>query len=137
MSRGVLDFVLHSVVEPAALVARVALASAPLLPSFCDPGERFARVALASAPLLPSFGDPGERLTIRLGAHELAIAVPGADVHGLFAHRQWRAGLLLARAVLSLELAGKTVCELGAGTGLPGIAASLNGAAYVRFAAST
>lgn len=82
--------------------------------------------------MLPSFGDPGEILRIRLGEHELSITVPGAGVPGLFAHRQWRAGLLLARAVPDLDVVRKTVCELGCGSGLPGIAASLAGAAFVR-----
>jgi nicotinamide N-methyltransferase len=61
---------------------------------------------------------------------ELVVVVPRADVKMLFAHRQWRAGLLLADAIAAgtLPVAGLRVLELGAGTGLPGLSAALAGA---------
>jgi predicted nicotinamide N-methyase len=40
----------------------------------------------------------------------------------------WPSGLALARTVEQLELAGKRVLELGAGLGLPSLAAAANGA---------
>lgn len=40
----------------------------------------------------------------------------------------WPAGLVLARAVAGLELRGRRVVELGAGLGLPSLAAALRGA---------
>jgi predicted nicotinamide N-methyase len=43
----------------------------------------------------------------------------------------WPSGLVLARTVGELELEGKRVLELGAGLGLPSLAAAANGAAVL------
>jgi nicotinamide N-methyltransferase len=61
---------------------------------------------------------------------EITVEIPPAVVHQLFAHRQWRAGIMLADAIAhgEIEVKGKRVLELGAGTALPGIVASLAGA---------
>jgi nicotinamide N-methyltransferase len=61
---------------------------------------------------------------------EICVRIPPAVVNPLFAHRQWRSGLILADAIArgTLDVREKRVLELGAGTALPGIAAALAGA---------
>jgi nicotinamide N-methyltransferase len=51
----------------------------------------------------------------------------------LFAHFVWNAALLLADMICSgkFPVAGETILELGAGAGLPGILAALEGAEFV------
>lgn len=52
----------------------------------------------------------------------------------LFAHHQWDAGVHLADMVVAnapIDVRGRRVIELGAGTGLPSLAAAAQGAAYV------
>ena len=51
----------------------------------------------------------------------------------LFAHRQWRAGMLLADAIYArcFDVKDRTVLELGAGTGVPALTAALCGARKV------
>jgi predicted nicotinamide N-methyase len=65
----------------------------------------------------------------------ITLLVPPATLPLLFAHRQWRAGLLLSDFLLhsaSSSIVGdKRVLELGAGTGLPSICAARAGAASV------
>ena len=85
----------------------------------------------------PSFGEPGASFTY-LPKHldaacasddapRLPIVLPDAPMYMLFAHRQWRACLLLSEAIYSraFELTNQNVLELGAGTGLPALTAAL------------
>jgi EEF1A N-terminal glycine/lysine methyltransferase len=60
----------------------------------------------------------------------ISVAIPPSVLNPLFAHRQWRSGLILADAIArgEIDLRGKRVLELGAGTALPGITAALAGA---------
>lgn len=88
----------------------------------------------------PSFGQPDDEFVYtargiadkRTGP-SVPVTVPPAAIHPLFAHRQWRAGMLLADAIFSgaVPVHGKTVVELGAGTALPAIVAARCGAARV------
>lgn len=91
--------------------------------------------------LHPSLGSPGDavvyyplslsRTTAQSKSEEAAgilqeaiqVEVPPAAIQHIFAHRQWRAGMLLADAIAHghINLADQVVLELGAGTGLPGI----------------
>ncbi|SPO35366.1 uncharacterized protein PSFLO_00837 [Pseudozyma flocculosa] len=106
-----------------------------------------------SSHVPPSFGQPGIRISYRpkqllLGSTAaaaaaaaaasqppshlcptLTVSVPPASIHHIFNHRQWRAGMLMSDALVSgaFDIAGKTVLELGAGTGLPSITAALLG----------
>lgn len=89
------------------------------------------------AHVAPSFGHPGCVLRYRLkrldarapeeDAPVLPIMIPETTIYMLFAHRQWRAGMLLADAIFAgaIPLDGQYVLELGAGTGLPAISAAL------------
>lgn len=118
-----------------------------------------------SEPLHPSLGSPGDQLyyvpnnlavpempvalkleqACALVNHEqsekqhshqaVIVSVPPSVVHTIFAHRQWRSGMICADFVHSsihiatgeaplIDLAGKRVLELGAGTALPSIIAS-------------
>lgn len=92
----------------------------------------------ATAPRFrPSFGKPGATFTYQpkgidekhaaAGAPRIPIALPDAPMYMLFAHRQWRAGMLLSDAIYShaFDLDDKYVLELGAGTGLPALTAAL------------
>lgn len=95
-----------------------------------------------ASALQPSFGRPGSEFVYRLkelGAKEaktdapcVPIMVPDTSIYMLFAHRQWRAGMLLADAIYScaLDVRDKYVLELGAGTGLPALTAALCGAPH-------
>lgn len=115
--------------------------------------------AAAPPAFHPSIGSPGEAvLYIPHNLHEppspgpaeeppqkeedggpppprIEVTVPPASIHNIFAHRQWRAGMLLADLIYTasralepahslLDVCGKRVLELGAGTGLPGIMAA-------------
>lgn len=88
----------------------------------------------------PSLGDPGDEVHYHprqvlyddvIGTAPspqtlpLIVRVPCADIRTIFAHRQWRAGMLMADLIASdiLPLKGCSVLELGAGTGLPSITA--------------
>lgn len=55
------------------------------------------------------------------------VIVPPASIPTIFAHRQWRAGMLLSDLIYTdiVQVKGKKVFELGAGTGLPGIQSAL------------
>ncbi|UZJ51646.1 hypothetical protein CBS101457_000966 [Exobasidium rhododendri] len=89
------------------------------------------------AKVHPSLGDPGDvveyyPLKLHPSSEEtkwsrgpFRVQVPFADIPTIFAHRQWRAGMILADLLYSraLPLSGLNVLELGAGTGLPSIAA--------------
>lgn len=92
----------------------------------------------------PSLGSPGDEVVYvprplyehdQNNGHfedvEIVVSVPGADIPNIFAHRQWRAGMLLADLIYTqtIDLRQKVVLELGAGTGLPSIAASRFGRA--------
>ena len=89
----------------------------------------------------PSFGYPGSRfvfypkcLDLLKGNTEsppaIPIMVPDTNIYMLFAHRQWRAGMLLADVIYTkcVDLSDKCVLELGAGTGLPSLTAALSSA---------
>ncbi|WFD17797.1 nicotinamide N-methyltransferase [Malassezia caprae] len=90
-----------------------------------------------STDVSPSFGRPGTVLRYRLkrpdasvaadDAPVLPIMIPETTIYMLFAHRQWRAGMLLADAIFAglVPVDDQWVLELGAGTGLPALAASL------------
>ena len=98
---------------------------------------------MAGGGFHPSFGQPHDevcfrpkRLASRAAAEDapqIIVRVPPAAVHALFAHRQWRAGMLMADALYSgaLPASGRTVVELGAGTALPSLVSALCGAACV------
>ena len=92
----------------------------------------------ASGPTLhPSFGHPGSCFVYRpkpvnakepdADAPAIPIMVPETAIYMLFAHRQWRAGMLLADAIYThaFDLEDKCVLELGAGTGLPSLTAAI------------
>lgn len=100
----------------------------------------------------PSLGMPEEKLAYRVSpilpssptAEEipaespvsLRVTIPGASVPFVFAHRQWRAGLILADLIACassngacgenapLNVHGQDVLELGCGTGVPGMVSS-------------
>lgn len=99
----------------------------------------------------PSLGSPGDTVVyVPRGLYEetsadrdvvesfeIAVSVPGADIPNIFAHRQWRAGMLLADLIYTrmIDVRNQFVLELGAGTGLPSIAASrFGGAKFVSYA---
>lgn len=74
-------------------------------------------------------------------ATPLVVSVPPSVVHNIFAHRQWRSGIILGDIVHAstqpqegefplVNLAGKTVLELGAGTALPSILSALAPSPY-------
>jgi len=85
----------------------------------------------------PSFGRPGTVLRYHLkqpaeptATNEspvIPIMIPETTIYMLFAHRQWRAGMLLADAIFAdlIPVDDQWVLELGAGTGLPALAAAL------------
>ena len=85
----------------------------------------------------PSFGRPGTVLHYRLKrpdslkaddeAPVLPIMIPETTIYMLFAHRQWRAGMLLADAIYAgwVPVDDQWILELGAGTGLPALAVAL------------
>lgn len=97
------------------------------------------QAADGDVPFRPSFGRPGKVFQYRpkcLGetmpspsSPVLPIMVPDTSIYMLFAHRQWRAGMLLADALYSdaFDIQDKFVLELGAGTGLPALTAALCG----------
>jgi nicotinamide N-methyltransferase len=100
--------------------------SAPILPSFGNSNSRI----LYRPPLFASHSTPptdirSEERTLPV---QICVTVPPATITPLFAHRQWRAGILLANALAQghINVHGKRVIELGAGTGLPGIVAALS-----------
>ncbi|CCF54316.1 hypothetical protein NDA11_002811 [Ustilago hordei] len=95
-----------------------------------------------SAPYIPpSFGQPGVSITYRPKSlltptrsttppstiPPITLSIPPASIHHIFAHRQWRAGMLLSDALLSsaFPTTSISILELGAGTGLPSITAAL------------
>ncbi|PWN23178.1 hypothetical protein BCV69DRAFT_280789 [Microstroma glucosiphilum] len=73
--------------------------------------------------------------------HDFSVRIPPASVPLIFAHRQWRSGLILADllAAAAVEASpsasspwnvqGLTVLELGCGTGIPGMVAHRLGGA--------
>ncbi|SJX61433.1 uncharacterized protein SRS1_10491 [Sporisorium reilianum f. sp. reilianum] len=93
----------------------------------------------------PSFGQPGVSISYRpkhlspssssssTTVPIITVAVPPASIHHIFAHRQWRAGMLMSDALLSgaFPVSSRTILELGAGTGVPSITAALLGTANV------
>lgn len=89
-------------------------------PSVGDPGDVVDYYPLR--PFMPIPSDLPPKIRVR---------VPPADISSIFAHRQWKAGMLLADLIYSgyLPIKGSTVLELGAGTGLPSIAAYTYGKA--------
>lgn len=94
----------------------------------------------AAAYIPPSFGQPGVSISYRPKrltsapsddaslptSPVVTVAVPPASIHHIFAHRQWRAGMLMSDALVSraFPIEARNVLELGAGTGLPSITAA-------------
>ena len=103
--------------------------------------------AQEAAHVAPSFGEPGAALVYQpkaLGARgprpeapRLSIVLPEAPLYMLFAHRVWRAGMLLADTIYAgaADVRDAHVLELGAGTGLPALTAAVCGGA--RFVVAT
>lgn len=98
----------------------------------------------------PSLGLPGDVVSYtpndviqttskeeKFAKEPIKVQVPTAEIVNIFAHRQWRAGMLLADLIWSqcIPLQDKIVAEFGAGTGLPSIASAKFGKA--RFTLST
>jgi predicted nicotinamide N-methyase len=93
----------------------------------------------------PSFGQPGVSVSYRpkwlcsspvfqvARCPTIAVSVPPASIRHIFAHRQWRAGMLMSDAIVSGAFAidSRAVLELGAGTGMPSITAAHVGAAQI------
>lgn len=85
----------------------------------------------------PSLGDPGDEVEyyplhpFQPVPDELPpvilVKVPPAEIPNIFAHRQWRAGMLMSDFIYAdiLQLDHCDILELGAGTGLPSISAHL------------
>ncbi|KAL2919299.1 hypothetical protein HK105_200942 [Polyrhizophydium stewartii] len=86
-----------------------------------------------------NLGEPGWVVPVRVPglARTVSLQVPDIDARNtsLFAHHVWKASILLARLLAAAQpaadVAGRTVVELGAGTGLPSIAAGMLGARAV------
>ena len=91
-------------------------------PFFGRPGSTFKY-----RPKNPTHGEADEI------APSLLISVAETPIYMLFAHRQWRAGMLLADAIYArcFDVKDRTVLELGAGTGVPALTAALCGARKV------
>lgn len=106
--------------------ATVASSNTGLCPSL---GQALQRVRYTAAPLVSSSSSEAA-----LKAEPLSVAVPPCSVPFIFAHRQWRAGLLMADAIQqgAFPVTGKRVLELGAGTALPSLASWRKGAGFVR-----
>lgn len=102
--------------------------SSSLSPSL---GQALQRVKYTAAPLARPSSAAGDVLNVE----PLSVAVPPCSVPFIFAHRQWRAGLLMADAIEqgAFPVAGKQVLELGAGTALPSLASWRKGAAFVSY----
>ncbi|CAD6930981.1 unnamed protein product [Tilletia laevis] len=96
-------------------------------PSLGQPG---CEVIYHPSPLLkPSEEDENEEDTT------FTVSIPPASLPHIFAHRQWRAGMILADLLISPTssglIEGKVVLELGCGTALPALVAARAGAAFV------
>lgn len=98
----------------------------------------------------PSLGLPDDELVYRVcplfptspaprDTSLLSLTIPPASVPLIFAHRQWRAGLILADLIAAaaaaaeddehvLDMKDQTVLELGCGTGVPGMVSHRAGA---------
>jgi len=97
----------------------------------------------------PSLGLPGDVVSYtpnnviqtpeeeEIPKESIKVQVPTAEIVNIFAHRQWRAGMLLADLIWSqcIPLQDRIVGEFGAGTGLPSIVSAKYGKA--RFTLST
>lgn len=82
-------------------------------------------------------GDPGQSVIYTNDVHGkiiLKLVNPDAGDNGLFSHFLWNAGVQAAEMITNgaeYSVAGKSVLELGAGAGLPGIMAAIEGAREV------
>ena len=96
----------------------------------------------------PARGDPGTTGTYTNeaippdahGRRSITYRIPEVSNENtrLFAHHQWDAGVHVTDLRASydpVDVRGKRVIELGAGTGLPSLACAVLGAQHVRFAA--
>jgi EEF1A N-terminal glycine/lysine methyltransferase len=101
-----------------------------------------ALVPVTTSSIKPSFGLPDTIVHYRppwpspasdTKPELVQVTVPPAVIHNIFAHRQWRAGVLLSNMIASgaIDVHNQTVLELGAGTGLPSIIAAHSGARRV------
>lgn len=89
---------------------------------------------------VPSYGTPGSSYTYQPPAGcsipPLTIQIPldsTSSQEGLFQCYQWASGVLMADLICTgrVDVHGKRVLELGAGTGLPGLVAGKMGAKEV------
>lgn len=109
-----------------------------------DPLELFSSsLATLFSIFTPSLGSPSSLFTYTPPAsssssssrlQSITVRIPPQIKNELFTHYQWMSGIKLAdRIVLGeIEVRGKKVLELGAGTGLPGLMAGKLGANEVR-----
>lgn len=88
---------------------------------------------------VPSFGGPLQLYhyvspaSISAPEVKLSVRIPPHQQTTIFAHYQWMSGIRMADKIAAgeVEVQGKVVLELGAGTGLPGLLAVRQGAARV------
>ena len=114
-------------------------------PSIGCPGETVIYIPHNLHTLRHASSSTSASISLEEDAPRIEVTVPPASIHNIFAHRQWRAGMLLADLIYStsqvatwdeshllLNLRDKRVLELGAGTGLPGIMAAQEQASSTR-----
>ncbi|PWZ03359.1 hypothetical protein BCV70DRAFT_204149 [Testicularia cyperi] len=105
-------------------------------PSFGQPGRLGLSTSSATSSSASSSNSAAAETTSQASQSEcppICVAVPPASIHHIFAHRQWRAGMLMSDALLSgaFPIENRAVLELGAGTGLPCITAAHIGSARI------
>lgn len=95
-------------------------------PSFGQPG---VSISYRPKPLLRSSSSSDDATATPVSCPVVTVSVPPASIHHIFAHRQWRAGMLMSDALVSsaFSTTNRSILELGAGTGLPSITAALVG----------
>lgn len=122
-----------------------AIAAGTFHPSVGLPEEQVGyRICPLFPPQDPANGSNGcneNQKQTEASPFDLVVTVPPASIPLIFAHRQWRAGLILADLIAyaarshtatslsPFSVEGKTVLELGCGTGVPGMMAARVGGA--------